>query len=176
MANDTDIFMKSVYFITQLDDLHELWVKEMNYYSPVHGITDALAVKYAVEPAAITSILLSTYILTVSYLYRRWKRRAYKATIDRLQELQPLAKYGNDSEGLNVQDSVISSARLYVMALYDRNNFEGNLDALRAHMFGNIKGGMRPLFFAYILFSLVSSVMLFSSSLVSLDIKPDCKW
>ena len=138
MANGTDIFMMSVYLITQLDDLHELWAKEMDNYSPVQGITDALAVKYAVEPAAITSILLSTYILTVSSLYRRWKRRAYKATIDRLQELQPLAKYGNDSEGLNVQDSVISSARLYVMALYDRNNFEGNLDALPAHLFGNI--------------------------------------
>ena len=36
------------------------------------------------------------------------------------------------------------------MALHDWNDFEGNLDALRAHLFGNIKGGMRPLFFAYI--------------------------
>ena len=86
----------------------------MNRYSPVYGITDDLAVKYAVEPADITYILLSTYILTVSYmyLYRRWKRRAYKATIDRLQEAQTLAKYGNDSESLNVQDGGISSARL----------------------------------------------------------------
>ena len=117
VANDTDIFMMSVYFITQLDDLHELWVKKMNNYSPVHAITDDLAVKYAVEPADNTYILLSTYILTISYLYRRWKRRAYKATIDRLQELQPLPKYGNDSESLNVQDGVISSARLYVMTL-----------------------------------------------------------
>ena len=85
VTNDTDIFMMSVYFITQLDDLHELWVKQMNNYSPVHAITDDLAVKYAVEPADITYILLSTYILTISYIYRRWKRRAYKATIDRLQ-------------------------------------------------------------------------------------------
>ena len=96
VANDTDIFMMFVYFITQLDDLHELYIKKMTNYSPVYAITDDLAVKY---------------------LYRRWKRRAYKATIDRLQDLQPLAKYGNDRGSLNVQDDGISSARLYVMTL-----------------------------------------------------------
>ena len=121
----------------------------MGNYLPVHAITDALAVKYAVEPAYIASILLSTYILTgcdtVSYFYRRGKRRAYKATIARLQGLEPLAKYGNDNESLTVQDDVISSARLYVLTLYDRNEFEGNLDALCAHLFGNIKGDMRVL-------------------------------
>ena len=89
----------------------------MTNYSPVYAITDDLAVKYAVEPADIAFILLIAYILTISYLYRRWKRRDYKATIDRLQEFQPLAKYGNDSESLNVQDGGITSASLYVMTL-----------------------------------------------------------
>ena len=55
------------------------------------AITDALAVKYAVEPADIAFILLSTYINriydTVSYLYIRGERRSYEATIYRLQEL-----------------------------------------------------------------------------------------
>ena len=86
VANDTDITMMSLYFITQLDDLHELWVKKMNNYLPVHANT---AVKYAVEPVYIAPIPLSTCILTgcdtVSYLYRRGKRLAYKATIDRVQ-------------------------------------------------------------------------------------------
>ena len=49
VANDTDIFMMFVYFITQLDDLHDLRVKKMTNYSPVHAITDDLAVKYAVS-------------------------------------------------------------------------------------------------------------------------------
>ena len=42
-------------------------------------ITDDQAVKYAVEPADIAFIFLNAYILTISYLYRRWKRRDYKA-------------------------------------------------------------------------------------------------
>ena len=61
--------------------------------SSITSITDALAVKCAVEPADIASILLSTYINriydTVSYLYRREERRKYEATIYRLQELPP---------------------------------------------------------------------------------------
>ena len=58
--------------------------------------------------------------------------------------LQPLAKYGNDSESLNVQEYWISS-RLYMLSLYDGNEFEGNFDALRAHLIGSIKGNMRIL-------------------------------
>ena len=54
----------------------------MYIYLPAHAITEALAVKYDVEAAVLTSILLSTYILTgcdtVSYLYRRGKRCTYK--------------------------------------------------------------------------------------------------
>ena len=46
--------------------------KKMNNYLPVHSITDALAVKYAVKPADIAFILISTYIITgcdaLSYL------------------------------------------------------------------------------------------------------------
>ena len=53
-----------LYFITQLHDLHELRAKNMNNYLPVHAITDALAVKYAVKPADIAFILISTYIIT----------------------------------------------------------------------------------------------------------------
>ena len=69
-------------------------------------------------------------------------RRAYKAGIDRLQELQPQLKYGNDNESLNVQEDVMSSARFYMMSLYDKDDFEGNLYALRAHLFCNINEGM----------------------------------
>ena len=70
------------------------------------------------------------------------ERRAYKTAIDRLQELPPESKYGNDDESLNVQEDVMSSARLYMLSLYDRDDFEWNLDALRAHLFCNINGDM----------------------------------
>ena len=64
--------MMCLYFITHLHDVHELWAKKMNNYLPVHAITDALAVKYAVKPAVIAFILLGAHIIagcdTVSYL------------------------------------------------------------------------------------------------------------
>ena len=83
----------------------------------------------------------------MSFLYRRGKGRAYKATIDRLQDFQPFAKYGNVKESLNVEEDVIAAARLYMLSLYDRKDFDGNLDGLRAHLFDNIKGDM-PLLLA----------------------------
>ena len=42
---------------------------------------------------------------------------------------------------MNVQEYVISS-RLYILSLYDGNDFEGNFDA---RLIGNIKGNMRVL-------------------------------
>ena len=72
MANDTDIIMMCLYFITQLHDLRELWAKNMNNYLPVHAITDSLAVKYDIKPADIAFILIRTYLITgcdtLSYL------------------------------------------------------------------------------------------------------------
>ena len=70
------------------------------------------------------------------------EKRAYKATIDRLHELPPESKYGNDNESLNVQKDVLSFDRLYMLSRYDRNDFEGNLGALRANLFCNISGDM----------------------------------
>ena len=73
VATDTDVIMMCIYYITHLDGLDELWVKNMDIYLPAHAIAEALAVKYAVEAANLTSMLLSTYILTgcdtVSYPY-----------------------------------------------------------------------------------------------------------
>ena len=132
-----------------MDGLHELWVKKMDIYLPAHAIAQALAVNYCVDAANLTAMLLSTYILTgcdtVSYPYRRGKRRAYKATVDHLAGLLPLGRYGDPDKSLYVQEDVVASARYYMMSLYDRSDFGGNLDALRAHLFGNIRGDMRCL-------------------------------
>ncbi|KAJ8397984.1 hypothetical protein AAFF_G00433310 [Aldrovandia affinis] len=75
---DQDVIMMCIYYITHMDGLQELWVKKMDIYLPAHAIVDALAVKYDVEAADLSFMLLSTYILTgcdtVSYLYRRGKK------------------------------------------------------------------------------------------------------
>ena len=149
VATDTDVVMMCIYYITHMDGLHELWVKKMDIYLPAHAIAQALAVNYCVDAANVTAMLLSTYTLTgcdtVSYPYRRGKRRAYKATVDHLAGLLPLGRYGDPDKSLDVQEDVVASARYYMMSLYDRSDFGGNLDALRAHLFGNIRGDMRCL-------------------------------
>ena len=69
-----------LYYIAHLDGLQELWMKKIDINLPAHGIAKALAVKYDVDAADLTSILLNTYMLTgsdtVSYLYKRGKKSA----------------------------------------------------------------------------------------------------
>ncbi|KAJ8399123.1 hypothetical protein AAFF_G00415020 [Aldrovandia affinis] len=99
VATDTDVIMMCIYYITHMDGLQEQWVKKMDIYLPAHAIADALAVKHDVEAADLSSMLLSTYILTgcdtVSYLYRRGKKRAYKTAVDHLEDLLPQCRYGD---------------------------------------------------------------------------------
>lgn len=60
---------------------------------------DALAEKYDVEAADLSSMLLSPYILngcdTMSCLDRGGKRQTYKTAIDYLEDLLPLCRYGD---------------------------------------------------------------------------------
>ena len=87
----------------------------IHIYLPAHAIAEALARKYDVEAADLTSMLLSTYILsgcdTVSYLYRRGKRRAYKTAVDHLADLLPLCRYGDPEKSLDIQEDVVTAAR-----------------------------------------------------------------
>lgn len=48
-------------------------------------------------------------------------------------------------ESLDVKEEITTAARQYMVSLYDRSDFVGTLDALRAHLFVNIKGDMRCL-------------------------------
>ena len=73
-------------------------------------------------------------------LWMPW--RAYKAAIDQLKDLLSLCQYGDSAESLDVTEDVVTAARRYMASLYDRSDFSGTLDALRAHLFGNIKGDM----------------------------------
>lgn len=121
----------------------------MDIVLPVDTITEALAGKYDVPASDLTSLLLSTYILTgcdtVSYLYRRGKRQAYATAVKHLTDLLPLCGYGDPEESLDVEEEVITAARQYMVSLYDRSDFDGTLDALRAHLFVSIKGDVHCL-------------------------------
>jgi len=124
-------------------------VKTMDIFLPAHAIMEALARKYDIAAADLTSLLLSTYILTgcdtVSFLYKRGKRQAYTTAIEHLTDLLLQCRYGGPEESLDVQEQVIIATRRYMVSLYDRSDFGGTLDALRAHLFVSIKGDMRCL-------------------------------
>jgi len=73
------------------------------------------------------------YILTgcdtVSYPYKRGKRRAYETAVDHLADLLSLCICSDPDKRLDIQKNV-TSARHYMMSLYERGDFGGNLDAL----------------------------------------------
>ena len=69
----------------------------------------------------------------------------YKTATAHLADLVLLCRYGDPEESLEVQEDAVTAARQYMVILYERSGFSGNLDALRAHPFGNIKGDMRCL-------------------------------
>lgn len=148
VATDTDVIMMCN-TTSHTVGLQEQWVKKLDIYLPAHEIAEALIVKYDVEAADISSMLLSTYVLTgcdtVSYLYRRRKKHAYKTSIDHLEDPLPLCRYGDSGESLDVQEDDVTVARRYMVSLYEWRDLNGNLDALQAHLFGNIRGDMRCL-------------------------------
>ena len=73
-------------------------------------------------------------------MYRREKRCTYKTATAHLADLVLQCRYGDPEESLEVQEDAVTAARRYMVSLYERSGFSGNLDALQAHPFGNIKG------------------------------------
>ena len=43
VATDKDVIMMSIYYITHMDGLQELWVKKMDIYLPARAIVDVVA-------------------------------------------------------------------------------------------------------------------------------------
>ena len=84
-----------------------------------------------------------TYLLDVT----RWAicTEEDKGRSTQLTDLLLLCRYGDPEESLDVQEEVITAARRYMVSLYDRSDFGGTVDALRAPLFVSIKGKMRCL-------------------------------
>ena len=66
----------------------------------------------------------------MSYPYRRGKKRAYETAVDHLADLLLLCRCSDPDKSLDIQKNVVTSARQYIMSLYERGDFGGNLDAL----------------------------------------------
>ena len=108
------------------------------------------AVKYVEEPQVVTATLLSTYVLsgcdTVSYPYRRGKRRAAKVALGMLSKLPHICSISDISGPVNRDDPLVHEARFYFIALYGHTPEDfPNLDILRQHMFATSTSDIRVL-------------------------------
>lgn len=148
-ATDSDVILMGVYHAVRITGLQELWIRKANKFLACHEIAENIAVRHELPPLLITSVMLSVYILTgcdtVSYPYRRGKKRAFDLAMLHTEKLRPIADYGTSGTSLTVTTDVIDSARFFFIRLYTTHDFEGNLDALRAHMFATTKGDLRSL-------------------------------
>jgi len=80
---------------------------------------------------------------TVSYPFRRGKRRAAQVSLGLIGNLPHLVDFGRDSE-MAATECVIDEARVYWTALYGQTGFSC-LDTLRQHMFVSSKLDLRSL-------------------------------
>ena len=81
----------------------------------------------------LTAILLRVYVLsgcaTVSYLFRRGKKKAAAVAIDMVGRLPNLAAYGS-SEDFTVTEAIKAEATLVLAALYGKRDHDCSLNTL----------------------------------------------
>ena len=135
-ATDTDILILAIYYSVRIHGLQELWVHKGSTHLPCHNIAGMLADKFSLPVLLATSALLCGHIMSgcdaVSYAFRKGKKKLFKVAMITASDLKDMMKFGDDS--LVVSDAVIGSCRTFFMKLY--SDFSGNLDDLRAHIFG----------------------------------------
>ena len=147
-ATDTDIIILCMYFFSRLPTIQELWIQlKPDSYLPVHILVDNLARKYKKPARILMSTLLSVYVLsgcdTVSYPFKRGKKKAATVGIDMAGSLQHLSSYGDDG-AFEVTDEIVSDATHFFTALYGRKG-NHNLNTLREHMYASSKSDLRIL-------------------------------
>ena len=98
-ANDTDIILLGMYHFNMIENLEELWIQKNERYLPVYSLVQNLSKKYRRSSMELCETLLSTYVLTgcdsVSYIYRRAKRRTSSIALQMAGHISDFAKFGD---------------------------------------------------------------------------------
>ena len=147
-ATDTDVIILAMYYFSRLPSLQELWVQtKPDRYLPVHSLVAVLSTKYQKEPRDLTSTLLCAYVLsgcdTVSYPFKRGKKKAASVAINMVGSLPNLSAYGDDGI-FELTENIRSEATLFFTALYGKKG-QYKLNTLRQHMFASSKSDLRML-------------------------------
>ena len=148
-ATDTDILIFCMYYYCCLVSLQELWVQtKPDRFLPIHELVASLSGKYMKHHEELTATLLCVYVLsgcdTVSYPFRRGKKKAAAVAIDMVGRLPNLAAYGS-SEDFTVTEEIKTEATLLFTALYGKRGHDCSLNTLRQHVFASTKSDLRML-------------------------------
>ena len=127
-ATDTDIIILSMYYYCCLASLQELWVQtKPDRFLPIHELVASLSGKYMKHQEELTATLLCVYVFsgwaTVSYPFRRGKKKAAAVAIDMVGRLPNLAAYGS-SDDFTVTEAIKAEATLVFAALYGKRGHD----------------------------------------------------
>ena len=120
-STDTDIIILSMYDYCCLASPPELRVQtKPDRFLPIHELVASLSAKYMKHQDELTAILLCVYVLpgcdTVSYPFRRERKKAVAVAIDMVGRLPNLAAYGS-SEDFTVTEAIKAEATLVFVVL-----------------------------------------------------------
>lgn len=147
---DSDVFVLAMYYCMRIASLKELWIEKMGMFLPIHTIVQDYSQKLSIDAEELTGILHNIYILTgcdtVSFIFGKSKARALKIIGEHSSNLAKFGAYGDRSIVTPDQvDEAISEARFFFKCLYNKPDYSGNLDTLRAHLFATTANDLRYL-------------------------------
>lgn len=143
---DTDVLVLSLYYSVYLDT--KIWLHRGNFFIPCHTLVRRSSEVFEIAPAKFVNNLLAAYCLSgcdsVSFPFRKGKRKAFKLIVSKKNPLKDLEKFGevNKNNEYGVED-VADACRAFFKALYSRPEFTGSMDHLRAHLFPSCKTDIR---------------------------------
>ena len=128
---DTDIIILSMYYYCCLALLQELRVQtKPDRFLQIHELVASLSGKYMKHQEELTAKLCCVYVLSgcdsVSYPFRRGKKKAAAVAMGMVERLPYLAAYGS-SEDLTVTEAINAEATLVFAALYGKRGHDCSL-------------------------------------------------
>ena len=139
--------MLCLYHYPRLKNISHLWVEKNDIYLPIHDLVNKIASSLGKNALELTETLLAAYVLSgcdsVSYLFKRGKKRAAKVAIQRVGKMSTLANF-EPVDVADIDEKVFGEARDFFCHLYSTVT-SSSLNVLRAHLFASHKQDIRSL-------------------------------
>ena len=146
-ATDTDILMLCLYHYPRLMNISHLCVEKNDIFLPIHDLVNQMASSLGKNALELTETLLVAYVLSgcdsVSYPFKRGKKRAAKVAIQLVGKMSTLANF-EPVDVTDIDEKVFDEARDYFCHLYSTVT-SLSLNVLRAYLFASHKQDIRSL-------------------------------